>query len=223
MFRLLQYTTKFVNSILQLYYTRYAKGGIDLLEYIYKLRELEQYLISCRRLLSFGRCTDQLYSALRSLQLYDPVIRMTTSSSKLWLSLQLFSDHVLWLNSMGFIKVEKQIWLDRANKFWLYSNGVNLLRDFYELICIIQQRRSRDKDNLESDIINFSLKTPIKWARKYPKLSCDLVKNSCDFLIPYTALNKINLHPGLIGLLGIISTTMGILQVYDKSYRLSSS
>lgn len=148
---------------------------------------------------------------------------MTTSSSKLWLSLQLFSDHILWLNSMGIVKVEKQIWLDRANKFWLYSNSVNLLRDFYELICIIQQRRSRDKDNLESDIINFSLKTPIKWAKKYPKLSCDLVKNSCDFLIPYAAINKIDLHPSLIGLLGIISTTMGILQVYDKSYRLSSS
>lgn len=152
---------------------------------------------------------------------------MTTFSSKLCLSLQSLADHILWLHSMGLLKLvdknNKQLWIDRANKFWLYSASINLARDFYELICVIQTRRSRKSDNLESDIINFNFKTPIKWARSHPKLSCDLIKNACDFWIPYSSINKLDLHPSLIGFLGIISSVMGILQIYDKSYRLSST
>lgn len=221
--RLCQYVTKFLNAVLQTYYRRYARGGIQLLEFIYKLGELEKYFISCRRLLSFGRCTDQFYSAVRSLQLYDPVIRMTSSTSKFWLSFQMFADHIIWLDQIGCVQIQKKNWQERANKFWLYSISANLLRDFYELICIIQQKRAREKDNLESKVMNFTLSTPITWARNYPKLSCDLIKNSCEFWIPYTALNKLNPNPIVLSMLGIISTTMGILQVYDKSYRLSPS
>lgn len=222
--RLCQYATKFVNSILHIYYTNYSKGGIKLLELLYKLRELEQYFVSCRRLMSFGRCADQFYSAVRSLQFTDPIVRMTTATSKFWLSFQMFADHVLWLNQMGILKnIDKQPWLERANKFWLYSVCVNLMRDFYELICVVQRRRSRDKDNLDSELRNFKLSTPIKWIRRNPRLSCDLIKNSCDFWIPYTAVNKIKFHSSVIAVLGIISTTMGILQVYDREYRLSPS
>lgn len=218
-----QYTTKFLNGVLHIYYTKTSKGGIKILEVIYKLRELEQYFVSCRRLFSFGRCTDQLYSAMRSMQIYDPVIRMTLAASKFWQSVQMFADHVLWLHQMGLLQVEKQIWVERANKFWLYSVSMNLLRDFYELICVVQQKRSRDKDNLDSELAKLSFGTPIKWARRYPKLSCDLTKNFCDFWIPYSSVNKIPLHPTFISMLGIISTTMGILQIYHKDYRLSPS
>lgn len=192
-----------------------------MIEIIFKLRELEQYFISCRRVLSFGRCTDQLYSALKSLHFSDPVVRMTLFTSKFWLSFQMFADHVLCLHQIGFLKIEKERWMERANKFWLYSISLNLLRDAYELINVIQQRRTRNKDNLDSGVKNFALSTPFMWAVKYPKLSCDLIKNLCDFWIPYSAVNKMDLHPSVISMLGIISTTMGILQIYDKSYRLS--
>lgn len=149
---------------------------------------------------------------------------MTAATSKFWSSIYMFSDHVLWLDQMGILKAsDKQIWIDRANRFWLYSVATNLLRDFYELICVVQRKRSREKDNLESELKNFKLSTPIKWVKANPKLSCDLIKNTCDFCIPYTAINKIPIHPSVIGLLGMISTTMGILQIYDKDYRLSAS
>lgn len=222
--RLCQYATKFVNSILHLYYKHSAKGGTKLLELLYKLRELEQYFISCRRLISFGRCTDQLYAAVRSLQLNDPIVRTTMATSKLWLSFQMFSDHVLWLDQMGLLKDfsnNKQVWIERANKFWLYSIGTNLLRDFYELICVVQQRRTRDKESGDSEMQKFKLSTPIKWIRNEPRLSCDLIKNLCDFWIPYASVNKIKLHSSVIAILGITSTSMGMLQVYDRDYRLS--
>lgn len=219
--------TKLVSSLLQAYHRNYAKGGQILLEFIYKLREMEQYFISCRRLLNFGRCTDQLYSAYRSLQLYDPVYRTTTTTAKLALSFQMFADHMLWLHQMGFVNIEnKQSWVEKANKFWLYATTVNLLRDTYELVCILQKRTtSREEDEkLVSKIDNkFTLRTPIEWARSNPKLSCDLIKNLSDFWIPYCAVNKLSLHPIILSTLGIVSTSMGIMQVYDSSYRLSSS
>lgn len=223
--RLCQYAAKFLSSILQLYHRRYAGGGVKLLELLYKIRELETYFLSCRRLVSFGRCTDQLYSAMRSMQLNDPIIRMTVATSKLWLSCQMFADHVLWLDQIGLFKTSsnKQAWIDRANRFWLYSVSTNLLRDIYELICVMQQKRSRDKDNLDSELRNFKLSTPIKWIKGNPKLSCDLIKNSCDFLIPHTAVNKIPIHSSVIAMFGIISSAMGIWHVYDRDYRLSAS
>lgn len=196
---------------------------MELLEFIYKLRDLEQYLISCRRLLTFGRCTDQFYSALRSMQLYDPVHRMTLSISKFSSSIHMFSDHVLWLYQMGFLKGDKQPWIERANKFWLYSVTMNLLRDTYELICVVQQKRSRSKDNLDSALKKFTISTPLEWAKNHPKLSCDLTKNFCEFWIPCSAVNQVKVHPSIMAILGIISTTMGILQAYDKKFRLSPS
>lgn len=208
---------------MQLYYSRYAKRGVELLEYIYKLQELEKHFLTCRRLVNFGRCTDQLFSAIKSLQFHDPITRLTLSTSKLSLSFQMFAEHVLCLDQLGFLTVDKHIWAERANKFWLYSTMSNLLRDVYELICIVQQQRSRSKDNLESHLRNFALGTPVIWAKKYPKLSCDLIKNCCDFWIPYTAINKIDLHPIIIAMLGITSTSMGILQIYNEDCRFHPS
>jgi len=158
------------------------------------------------------------------MQLNDPIVRMTTATSKFWSSIQLFADHALWLYQMGVLKTQdKQAWIERANRFWFYSVLTSLLRDFYELICIVQAKRIREKDNLDSELRNFKLSTPLKWMKENPKISCDLIKNTCDIWIPYTAINKIPLHPSIIGLLGMISTTMAILQTYDKEYRLSPS
>lgn len=191
------------------------------MEILYKSKELEKYFSSCRRLMSFGCCTDQFYSALRSMHIYDPIIRTTSTTSKLWLSFQMFSDHLLWLNSIGLVQIDSQVWTQRVNRFWLYSTSANLMRDFYEFICIVQEKRSIE--NLDSELAQLSLSTPIKWIRRYPRLSCDLIKNSCDFWIPYSAVNNIKIHPLLISVLGIVSTSMGILQVYDEKYRLSPS
>lgn len=208
-------------SILRTYHSRYSKGGQRLLELIYKFRELERYFLSCRRLISLGRCGDHFYSSLRSMHIHDPVTRTSLTASKLWQSIQMFADHLLWFQSMGLIELDSKLWTDRSSKFWLYSVSASLVRDFYELICIVQERRSID--NLDSQVVKLSLSTPLKWAMKYRKLSCDLFKNMTDFLIPYAAVNDIKLNPSLVALLGIISTTLGILQVYDEQYRLSPS
>ena len=143
-----------------------------MLELLYKLKELEQYFISCRRLLCFGRCTDQLYSAVRSMQLNDPIIRVTLATSKFWLSFQMFADHLLWLDQMGLFKdySNRQVWADRANRFWLYSVGTNLMRDFYELVCVVQEKRIRNKDSLDSELRNLKFSTPIKWIRTFSNL-----------------------------------------------------
>lgn len=186
---------------------------------------MEQYFLSCRRLLSFGRCSDQFYSAIRSNQYHDPVIRSTLVTAKAATSLQMFADHVLWLDQIGLINVDKNVWLERVNKLWLFSTAVNLLRDFYEFICVVQQKQSCQNHHdecIETKKTNKLMSnSPLEWVKKYPKLSCDVVKNVCDFCIPYACVKKVNVHPALIASLGIISTTSSIMQVYDQKYRLS--
>lgn len=219
--RLFQYTSKFVSSVLQIYYTKYPKGGQDVLELLFKCKELERYFSSCRSLLVLGCCADQFYLALKSMHIYDPVIRTTMTTSNLWLCFKMFSDHLLWFNSIGLLKIDSQRWTESLNRFWFYSASANLLRDFYELICIIHE--ARNEDNLDCELSKLSLGTPMRWISRYPKLSCDLIKNLSDFWIPYASVNDLKMHPLLISIFGIVSTTMGILQVYDEKYRLSSS
>lgn len=185
---------------------------------------MEQYFLSCRRLVNFGRCTDQFYSAVRSLHLYDPILRSTLTVSKLSTSFQMFADHVLWLNQVGFIQIDKSVWLERASKYWLYAASVNLLRDFYELICTVQQNtRILDKKDSKKQKNTMTLQTPLIWIKQYPKLSCDLIKNTCEIWIPYSKVNNIKIHPLAVAILGIISTSCSIMQVYDQKYRLLPS
>lgn len=219
--RLFQYTAKFTDIVLQVYHKTVARAGDNTLVIAQRCRELELHFQSCRRLVNFGRCLDLAYSAIRYIHLNDPVIRTSLTLSKCWTALQMFADNVLLLQQVGFIKADQQKWTERANRFWLYATIVNLLRDLYELVNVIQRKRTRSKGNLDSKLFDLKLSSPIKWIREYPQLSCDAIKNFTDFWIPYSAINKLQLHPGLIALLGITSTTMGIMQVYDQKYRLS--
>lgn len=221
--RLFQYTAKFTNIVLEIYHKTFAKANTDLLKIAQRCRDLEIYFQSCRRLVSLGRCIDLAYSATRCFHLSDPVLRTSLTLSRCWTALQLFADHVLLLQQVGLLKSDQQKWGERANKFWLYSTGVNLLRDLYEIVNVIQRSRARSKGNLDSKLFDLKFVSPIHWMRQHPQLSCDVIKNFSDFWIPYSAVNKLHLHPGLVALLGITSTTMGIMQIYDQKYRLTPS
>lgn len=157
--------------------------------------------------LRLGRCLDVLYSALSSIHYPDLTLRVTLTLSKIANSLYLLADHILWFGRTGLVNVDGDRWNRVANKYWLYSITMNLARDVYEIMRILNRRGRRQKT------INVVL--------EHREIVIDTLKNGCDFLIPLAALGYIRLNAGVIGLLGVISSLAAIVSLVDPLSRLT--
>ncbi|XP_054160135.1 peroxisomal membrane protein 11B-like [Oppia nitens] len=231
--RLCQFTSRMVWSLLMKY--KPNDESID------KFQDLESKLSSSRKLLRLGRCIDALYSSLQTMHLPDPTLRVTLTVSRIANSLYLLCDHMVWLASTGLISVNGKQWSEWSNKFWLYSIAMNLTRDIYEISNILKFSLTFNKNNInqnyyyehssrfdgnQTNLINSSKAQYLKiieWIIKHKIICIDTFKNFCDLWIPLTSLGHTKLSPQTIGFLGLFSSLIAILQIYNYSYRLSPS
>ncbi|XP_063385817.1 peroxisomal membrane protein 11B [Cydia fagiglandana] len=217
--RLFQYTSRLIWHQLE---TRNAnKYSID------RIRNLELALSSFRKILRLGRCIDICYTALDSMHIEDPFLRISLTVSKLAHGLYLYADHVVWLTKSGFLKTDSDNWNKTANRFWLLSIIANLARDFYEILHVLELNRSsflKPSELLGVTSRQFDLSSSLKHAHAF--ISChkdifiDTVKNSCDLFIPLTALGFTKLSPSAVGTLGAISSIAALVTIIKPITKL---
>lgn len=175
-------------------------------------------------MLRFGRCVDVLYAALPLFQHKDGTVRVTLILSKIANSLFLLCDHILWLGRSDLCQINTERWTKLSNKYWLYSITMNLARDFYEIISILraQSRQILPTNGVKSlnDAYLILFKALMCVHANRP-VFIDTLKNCCDFFIPLTALGKVNLSPGTVGVLGVISSIAGIIVLLQPLSKLS--
>ncbi|XP_053615049.1 peroxisomal membrane protein 11B [Plodia interpunctella] len=208
--RLIQYTSRLVWHQLE---TRNAnKYSVD------RIKNLESNLGSFRKILRLGRCIDICYTALDSMNIEDPILRLTLTTSKLAHALYLYADHIVWLTRSGFLKTDSDSWNRTANKFWLLSIIANLTRDFYEILQILELNKStflKPSELLNVSARHFDMSSSVKHI--YALVNChkdvfiDTVKNSCDLFIPLTALGFMKLSPSAVGTLGALSSIAALV------------
>lgn len=186
-----------------------------------KLRALEYTFSSFRKLLRLGKCVDVLYSALSSIHYPNVLVRVTTTLSRIAMSLYLLADHILWIGRTGLCAVNGEKWGKVANKYWMYALIMNLIRDIYEIHRILKLRQIGWTDIL-SDSCD-ARKKLATCARDHKDVIVDTVKNACDVIIPMTALGFLNFSPGSVGLLGVISSTAALLTLIDPLLKLTPS
>ncbi|CAG2163426.1 unnamed protein product [Oppiella nova] len=189
-------------------------------------------------LLRLGRCVDVLHSSMQTMHLPDPTLRVTLTLSRIASSLYLLCDHMLWLSSTGlFPSVHSKQWSEWSNKFWLYSIAMNLVRDVYEISNILKANNYVNSQkhyfghSSRIDVIPPNILNPtqdqylqiIEWIIKHKNVCIDTLKNFCDIWIPMTSLGHTRLSAQTIGFLGLLSSLIAILQVFDYAYRLSPS
>nr|CAH7722395.1 unnamed protein product [Callosobruchus chinensis] len=206
--RLIQYLSRLLWYKLQQNHIKGVEG----------LKNIEYQLI-----LRFGRFVESLYGTLPLFHEEESVLRYTIILSKIANSLFLLADHLLLLGRADFYPTDTQKWSRLSNKYWLYSITMNLIRDFYE---ISQTLRSEKKIIMPGNgLRNFDdfkkvlLKSFIVLNSRRDIL-IDTLKNCCDFFIPYSALGHANLSPGSVGLLGTISSLMGLLVLINPRNKL---
>lgn len=135
----------------------------------------------------------------------------------------LLADHILWLGRADVCSVNTERWSQISNKFWLFSISMNLVRDFYEisqlgLKCkVVPQNELNNVKNMADTLIK------VTKLVENNEIFMDTVKNSCDLFIPLTALGYVKLSPGTVGLLGTISSLVGIWVLINPKLKLSPS
>ena len=187
------------------------------------LRSLEYTFSSFRKLLRLGRCLDSLYSALKVMKYPDLAVRVTLTLSKISNALFLLADHIIWIGRVGLLRVNIEKWSKIANKYWLMSIIMNLIRDIYEIITIIEHDEGKNvlmrKPNFSPDMwkqykLLFHLKN-------HKDIAMDAIKNGCDLFIPLTALGFTKFSPGTIGIFGVISSIVGLYTLIYPLYKLT--
>lgn len=190
------------------------------------LRSLEYTFSSFRKLLRLGRCLDTLYSALSTMKYPDLIIRITLTLSKIANALFLLADHIIWIGRVGLIRVDTEKWSKVANKYWLMNITLNLARDVYEIVRILEQEKkfSSSKKNLAASKYKLqNVSQSLSHLENHKDIVIDTIKNGCDLFIPLTALGYTRLTPGIIGVCGLISSVIGIYTLVFPLYKLTPS
>lgn len=151
----------------------------------------------------------------------DITVRFTTTLSKIANALYLLCDHLLWAARAGVADINTDKWGRIAYKYWLYSIVMNLVRDFYEINRLFEINRRKGGSRLAVRAVNTSLLYLI--AAQHKDILVDTIKNVCDVFIPMVALGYMKLSPGIVGLLGIVSSIAGIIPIIDPMYKMSPS
>ncbi|XP_022230009.1 peroxisomal membrane protein 11B [Drosophila obscura] len=194
-------------------------------------KTVEYILSTFRKLLRFGKCLDVFYGTLRTIHYPDLTIRVTLTLAKLSQSLFLLADHFLWMARTGLTNVNAKRWSNLANKYWLFSIVMNLCRDFYEIVRVLELHKSGCRSGISRCKLPTSINSPQDFKRLalqsyvmiqgHKDIVVDTVKNMCDFFIPLTALGYTSLTPRTIGLLGAISSLAGLWALLEPKAKLT--
>ncbi|XP_023162919.1 peroxisomal membrane protein 11B [Drosophila hydei] len=194
-------------------------------------KTIEYILSTFRKLLRFGKGLDVFYASFRAIHYPDLTIRVTLTMSKISQALFLLADHLLWLARTGLTTVDPKKWSRIANKYWLFSIVMNLCRDLYEIMRVLDLHKASCSSGISRCRIPTRINTPADFKRLalnsygivlgHKDIFVDTVKNVCDFFIPLTALGYTSLTPRTIGILGAISSMAGLWALLEPAAKLT--
>lgn len=169
-------------------------------------------------MLRFGKSLDFLQGALKSVHLKDTTLRLTITMSKLNQACFLMFDHIIYAHNIGLINADKKKWSNISAKFWVASLILNLTRNLYDIINILQEMNADIEQNRNTSKPRNGNLTKAVMDNK--PVFLDLVKNLADLVLPLTTLGKLNASPGMQGFLGFVSSVAGIVTVWDPTLKL---
>lgn len=164
--------------------------------------------------------------ALKSMELQDPVLQLTLTLAKLNQAAFMLADHFIWFGKTGVIKMDSKYWAQVSARFWLVTIVFNLIRNLYDIANIIRATEKRELEVMsgsESKLISARGHQEQVENGNHKPIIVDTIKNSADLLLPLSSLGYIDISPGIQGILGVISSVMGILTVWYPDLKLVPS
>lgn len=197
-----------------------------------------------RKLLRLGNSVEALEAAKRAIHLSDSVLRLCLTISHLNRAMYFACDNILWAGKTSLIpKLDQHKWSQRSFRYYLFALILNLTRDVYELRLLMESESrysaSKASSSMSSgvsrsdDPSNATVAPSIAsaWLRKQlhllvtvlynnPPLLLDLLKNSCDIVIPLDRLGIYSTGPGVVGACGLASSVLSILTLIHPWLKL---
>ena len=153
-----------------------------------------------------------LNGAKNILGIPDPVLRNILFVSRSSMAIYFFYDLLGWCVKAGVLKADAQRISQKSSQFWFFGLFCLLLRDLHELrVC---QKRFGCNDGKSA------LSSVPRTLASNPNLVLDLLKNAGDLVVVLSALKKISVSQGAVGMAGVISSVIGLMQVLQPQYKL---
>ena len=168
-----------------------------------------------------GTSFSQFWTALQTIQLSDPLLRLLITMTKINRGIYLLIDHFMWAHRMKLLTIRDKYWARFANQFWFLSILLGLIRDMYELLKALRMERECLKQYQNYRPVTSQAVT--NTLRNNPAVCLDVVKNCGDLMIPLSRLDHIYLPGGVVGLLGVASSLAGLVATYNKQMKLKFS
>jgi len=145
--------------------------------------------------------------------------------NRLGLACYLLADHVTWAAKLGLVAADASRLGRIAARLWLISLVAALLRDVVEVVRalrteMIKRRHANHTNDLQYSLMPQSISIVSRIAANRPLL-VDCVKNAADIFLPSATLGYVTIGDWLQGLLGMVSSYMAILTVWDPALKLS--
>ena len=167
---------------------------------------------------------DNLRSALHTIHLASPVLRILVTLMRICRGLYLLIDHLLWASRMKLVSIDERFWSRLSNRFWLAAIFLSLMRDLYEFLVALRHQKNRLNQYRSSSTPAATPRAVVSGVlQTHPALVVDTVKNVTDFWIPASRLDMVNLPSGVVGLAGMVSSLAGLLGSHDQRWRLKFS
>jgi len=174
-----------------------------------------------------GKSLDLIQGALVNASLSDTALRLCLVVGKLSQACFLLIDHAVWTAKLGLMPGVDAAKLNRtAARFWLISIVAGVVRDLIDIIRIARTelRKKRQTDQASSGVVAErcnDLTGIMARVVAHRPLIVDTVRNVADLFLPSATLGYIVTSEGFQGLMGMISSYMGILAIWDPALKLS--
>ncbi|GAA5986651.1 hypothetical protein JCM10908_003841 [Rhodotorula pacifica] len=164
-----------------------------------------------------GKPLEHLQAAVKSLDLTDPVLKFTTLGRQLGYAGYLVNDTLVWLHSAKvrpFAPATYAAIQQRAARLWFTGIAFSIVSSLYKLYGLKQREQAvvRTQGSSEKDG-----KADLRTIRtQQAAVRYQLTQDSLDILIPSGTLGYHSLDDGTIGLVGTVTSLMGLRSQVQK-------
>ncbi|SGY78758.1 BQ5605_C008g04940 [Microbotryum silenes-dioicae] len=209
-YRTIQYLARFLA-----FYTL-RKGYTN--ETVARLTALKSTLGLSRKLMRIGKPFEHLQAAVKSLDVQDPVLKFTALGRQLGYAGYLWNDMLVWAHSSKvrpLSPADAKIVSQRAAKLWFTGISFSLISSIYRLVDLSAREAKARRTRASEKEVERKAELKAVLAQK-AAVRTQLVQDGLDILLPAGVLGYHNLDDGVLGLVGVVTSLMGLRSQINK-------
>lgn len=188
-------------------------------ETVARLSALKSTLALSRKLMRIGKPLEHAQAAVKALDVSNPVLKFTALGRQLGYAGYLFNDMLVWAHTAKvrplaadrYAKIQQ-----RAARLWFTGIAFSIVSSLYKVVGLNAREKAvaRPRGDAEKEVERKIELRQIK--AQQASVRTQLVQDSLDILLPAGTLGYHNLDDGVLGLVGFVTSIMGLRSQIGK-------